>query len=127
MPPVAPEERLSRFIISKHWIQRKEGTAKHSAFLPLNNEVSVFRTSSITDDAIWNIGESIAANRTPPKTLRGRADIVAENVTGLGLSVIPSEPPLLHANISGYPTEESEIELIALELASMSNLIYNPR
>lgn len=124
MPPVTTDEKLSRFIVDKRWIQKKDGTVRAAAFLPYtNNEVSVFRTSALSDNETWEIGQGIATSQNPSRTLRGRAELVAEDVTFLGLSVIPSEPPPHHANISGYPIEESKAELIALKLADKASFI----
>jgi len=120
MPPISSDETLARYITSRHWIQKKNNTIKHAAFMPYNGEVSVYRISFITEDEVWEIGKSITENQDPPKTLRGRADLISEKVITLGLTVNPSEPPRHHANISDYPSEESEIKLIALELASQS-------
>lgn len=123
MSTVDHSEILSRFITSKHWIQRSDKTVKHAAFLPYNNEVSVFRTSFIYENEKWNIGNGIASRPNPPKTLRGRADITTGTATSLGLDVISSEPPPLHANLTNYPPEESKTALIALELASKAKFI----
>lgn len=51
-------------------------------------------------------------------TLYGRADIMANHVKQNNLTVEPSEPPLNHANIKGYPVEKSAQKLVAMELAA---------
>jgi hypothetical protein len=52
------------------------------------------------------------------KPILGRADIGASFVITRGLNVVPSEPPIRHANIIGWPEQKSEQRLVALELAA---------
>jgi hypothetical protein len=113
-------EILSRFILQTNWFSRSENRVKYAAFLPnRNGETSVFRTSGITNGEIWNIGDrEVSTKRGKP--ILGRADIHSYIVMSKDLHVIPCEPPVRHANITGWPDERSKQKLIAIELAAES-------
>ncbi|MFZ3136188.1 MAG: hypothetical protein WA126_02215 [Thermodesulfovibrionales bacterium] len=81
-----------------------------------NGETSVFRTSEISANNIWNIGREVAKRRDKP--LIGRADIITAVVVSNGLQAVPQEPPEKHANIIGWSSEKSEQKEVALILAS---------
>ena len=58
MPPLDSLEILSRFILQTNWFSSSENRVKYAAFLPdKNGETSVFRTSGITNNEIWEIGD----------------------------------------------------------------------
>ena len=119
MIPVDPSETLSRFILQKKVYRSSDHTVKYSAYLPnpSNSETSVFRTSDIADDQVWDIGDrEVSVNRGKP--ILGRADIIADVVISKDLVMLPNEPPERHANITGWPDERSEQRMIALELAA---------
>jgi hypothetical protein len=82
-------------------------------------KTSVFRISGISNDEIWDIGDrEVSIKRGKP--ILGRADIRANSVVTKDLQVVPSEPPVRHANITGWPDERSKQKLIAVELAAES-------
>ena len=120
MPPLDSLEILSRFILQTNWFSSSENRVKYAAFLPdKNGETSVFRTSGITNNEIWEIGDcEVSIKRGKP--ILGRADIGINNVISKDLEVVPREPPLRHANIIGWPDERSKQKIIAIELASES-------
>jgi hypothetical protein len=119
LTPVDPSETLSRFILQSNWYRTSDNTVKYAAFMPnpKDNKTSVFRTSGVSNDDIWNIGDREVSARLG-KPILGRADIYASNVTERDLEVIPSEPPEKHANITSWPQEASKQKVIAIELAS---------
>lgn len=123
-PKVAPEESLSRFIVDKSYFRSSDGTVRHNAFMPNNNqEVSIFRTSDISENEKWDIGRAEFAEKRQKKLL-GRADILSQIIYYHLLCVIPdpySHP--LHANIIGFPDEKACHRSIAVELASDADLI----
>ena len=84
-------------------------------------ETSVFRIAGLEDQEIWDIGERDVAQKSN-RHLHGRADILADKVLGKGLNVNPDKPPSRHANIMGWPEEESRRMSIAQELAADSQL-----
>jgi len=82
------------------------------------------KTEAQTRQEIWEIGDrEVAPSRGP---VLARADINQNNVISRNLQVIPSEPPEKHADIMGWPSEKSERQSIALELAEDSQLILKP-
>ncbi len=119
MEPVVHSETLSRFILREKYI-RANNTVRHAAFMPnKNDKVSVFRISGITDNEVWDIGDSEVATKQG-KPIFGRADIIASIVISKDLKVVSSEPPERHADIIDWPEEKSEQKQIALELAAES-------
>jgi hypothetical protein len=117
--PLAPSEILSRFVMQTNWYRPSDNCVRYAAFMPnpKNGETSVFRISGISDRDIWEIGDrEVGLKRDKP--VLGRADIGVSFVFTKGLNVVPSEPPVRHANIVGWPEEKSEQTLIALELAA---------
>lgn len=120
MPPLDSLEILSRFVLQTNWFSSSENRVKYAAFLPdKNGETSVFRTSGITNNDIWEIGDcEVSIKRGKP--ILGRTDIGTNNVISKDLEVVPREPPLRHANIIGWPDERSKQKIIAIELASES-------
>jgi len=117
--PVTPSEVLSRIIMERKWCSLSDNRVKYAAFMPnpKNGETSVFRISGISDREVWEIGHrEVGLKRDKP--VLGRGDIGTSFVMTKGLNVVPSEPPVRHANIVGWPEEKSEKRLIALELAA---------
>lgn len=81
-----------------------------------NGETSVFRTSEMSANNIWDTGKEVARRRDKP--LIGRADIITSVVVSNGLQAVPQEPPEKYANIIGWSSEKSEQKEVALILAS---------
>jgi hypothetical protein len=124
--PIEPLENLSRYIFQSNHIRPSDGTVKFAAFMPdRNGETSVFRTSGMSEQNIWEIGNCEVAIRRG-KPLLGRADILAREVLARHLEVDPSEPPPRHANIVAWPDEKSKRHLIALELAAVAKFCSTP-
>lgn len=82
--------------------------------------MSVFCVSGLSENAIWEIGENVG-NQSDRKLL-GRADIAALPVYEAGLSIDRNDIPFRHANIIGWPDEDSAIKLAAIELAQKAEL-----
>jgi len=120
---VAASERLSRFIFQKTYYRSSDLSVRHNAFMPnRNGETSVYRTSELEDDTIYNIGKNFVADIIN-KPLLGRADIIATNVFQKNLQVLSiPQPHPRHANITSWPEDKSERKLIAVELASEAHL-----
>ena len=117
--PITPSEVLSRFIMQTNWYKLSDNCVRYAAFMPnpKNGETSVYRISGISDREVWEIGDrEVGLKRDKP--ILGRADICASFVITKGLNLVPSEPPIRHANIIGWPQEKSEQKLVALELAA---------
>ena len=117
--PITQSEVLSRFIMQANWYRLSDNRVRYAAFMPnpKNGETSVYRISGISDREVWEIGDrEVGLKRDKP--ILGRADIGASFIIMKGLNVVPSEPPVRHANIVGWPEEKSEQRLVALELAA---------
>lgn len=121
MSPVDSNENLSRYLFSRNNYSPTKQIVHYTAFIPPpDKRLSVFRISALSENDIWNIGESVATQRG--KQLLGRADIEAVPVYEAGLSIEPDVSPPRHANIIGWPDEDSAIKLAAIELAQKSRL-----
>lgn len=81
--------------------------------------MSVYRTSDIIEEEIWNIGKNVAVSRS--KTLKGRVDIAVSNVKANRLDVVPDDAPSIHANIVDWPARKEERMEIAMKLADASS------
>ena len=118
---VGDEEQLARFILFSKWIRSSDQTVKPEAFLPDPNfELSVTRHLALTDEALWNVGENVAA--ASARNLHGRADIGAGFVRQQSLNVdsAPVQNNPNHANIINWPPDKPAQKIIALVLASHS-------
>lgn len=125
LPDIVDEhEPLSRYLLSKTQFSQQNNRVKSSAFMPPSDlRLSVFRTQGLSDGEIWELGEEEVVQKAPtPKTLYGRAEIVALTVSAVGLKVHPDNTPPRHANITGWPQEKSAQKLIALQLAEEATL-----
>jgi hypothetical protein len=114
--PIEPSEILSRYIFTEKYF-RKDNSVKWQAFKPKNNETSVYRTSGLSENDIWNIGRDVEF--LTGRSLEGRADIRTSSVLDVNLSVIET-PPSAHANIVGWPDDYIEIVHLAQKLAEAS-------
>jgi len=115
---VKDQELLARFVFFARYI-RNNGTIKHNAFLPNTKleilSTSVFRHVGLNETDLWEIGDTLAIERSRP--LYGRADLLANDVRKQNLKIEPTAMPPNHANITGWPPEKEKQLLIASELA----------
>jgi hypothetical protein len=120
--------RLSRFIFSERHFKAGAGVVRHGAFMPpQDGKLSVFDTEALPEIDVWEIGESVTAQRVETRqsesTLYARADISTAAVTRRGLMVLQDEPPPRHRSIEGWPRDTKEDQkLIAIELAAEATL-----
>lgn len=124
---VDQQERLTRFLKTKRHFKRAALRVAKEAFMPKTGEteLSVFRTSNLSDDEVWEIGESIIRNTE--RTVYGGANLIAVSVLGLGLGLRADKEPSRHASITGFPVEKYERQDIANELAAASVLVLKSR
>lgn len=123
---VAPDERLSRYILQSNHIRKSDNTVKQDAFIPHPHEdLSVTRHLDLDQKAIWSIGEEVA--RQTGKNLYGRAENLAAAYLDQKLMVIsaPITGNPNHANVIGWPADKSMQKMIAIEIAAKSR--YVPR
>ena len=120
---VQPHEPIARFLLQKNNYSISKKTVKPVAFLPnpSNLETSVFRIMGLTDNDIWNIGETYVTG-PQGKNLHGHGVVIIINIQNLGLFVIPDNVPDRHANITGWPVEKDKQLSIAQELAAIATL-----
>ncbi len=121
---VAPAELLAKFIVSSSHFSRSYRRVKPAAFIPPSGKgSSVFRISELALGEVRSIGQAVAAQRQPPRTLYGHGQLQSEAVAAVGLKVMAEEPPPRHADILGWP-EEKDLQLeLAQSLAGVSNLV----
>lgn len=129
---IRQDERLTRFIFSKKSgfsIERMD--VKYGAFIPPKKspgEISVYRTSSLTESEVWAIGEEYV--KRGDRTIKARADLSAGDVYDIdfiNLEVIPdTQPHELHANIVPIPIDREDRDEVLRELACLSRLVIAP-
>ena len=124
---ILPKEQLSRYILSKRHFSREKNEVKYALFMPPSDlKFSVFRTSNLNDQRIWDIGKEIVA-APQGRTLKGRGDLKVLDVLDGGLEVMPfAEPHELHAHIIGWPNQETKQRVFAAKLALKATLTLLP-
>ena len=127
MTVASGQEKLSRFIFSRSHFSPAKGEVKFGAFMPPKNskDLSVYQTSALADEAIWEIGSAYVQKE---RQLKARADLFAQVVFDVGLDIVPeTSDHRLHANITPWPDDEVERRSIATELALRSKLAILPQ
>jgi hypothetical protein len=104
--PVQDSEQVSRFVFRDY--VKSDGVVKYGAFMPRTEdetEISVFRTSDVTEEEIRALGEWVRQAGGTPNSLKGRGDLTALEVRSAVLEVVEETATHeLHANIAGFPT-----------------------
>ena len=123
MPSSGPD-RLARILIESHYSIQK-GLVKYRAFLPEFYKgafiTSVFDIDMLADHDVWEMGRVHVAEPRG-KTVHGHAAVESRTVIALGLSVVRSEPPPRHCDLTGWPNEKQERMNVAQELAATAAL-----
>ena len=99
---VSNSEELVRFLFSRGHFNTQQ--AKPAGFMPRNGETSVFRECSDHELLRQARDSACARDRVAKKV----AFVPAGTVFSAGLSVIPGEPPLRHANCCNWPVNLSD-------------------
>lgn len=128
VPDVDAQEMTARFVVAKRHINKQTSVLRAEAFVPHPyEELSVTRHIEMAEDEIWAVGRQVAAARTPPRTLRGRGDVLAATYIGQDLEVIadPVAGNPNHANVSGWPSADDEAAqlMIAKEIAAVAKFV----
>jgi len=120
---VAASEPICRFVFGTDYYRPSDKSVRHNAFMPNNaGETSVYRTISLNDEKIYDLGERYVAPMRK-KPIRGWAKILASRITEQELRVDPKLiPHYRHANIVDWPESNNENKVKALKLASKSEL-----
>lgn len=123
---VADEEDLARFLTQRS--QWNFIGAKPALFLPnpKYRNTSIFRMGNEPGRLRQTWKETVTSDRT----LKGAAICKARDVRAMQLDVIPEEPPPAHANIQGWPWNDSDPEEqkakqieLAAQIASASEVV----
>ena len=124
---VPPSEKLARFIFSKKHFSVENKEVKFKAFTPPSNseDISVYRTSVLSDSRVWEIGREHVERKD--RSIRARANLSAEDVYANNLKVVPAPLPHdFHANIRPFPADKRARDRIAKQLALASQLVIMP-
>jgi hypothetical protein len=127
---VEKDERITRYGRDRRQFF-KGGSAKPQLFLPNpkhDNTTSVYRTSDLKDEEVWDIGQKFVVEKTSDKKpIFGRADLSSNVILDSNLQIIPVPTPHeRHADIVGWPEERDVALSIAQELASQSISQFKP-
>ena len=133
---VAPDERITRYILNRRHIKAEKGEVKVDAFLPTNpkpeqteRQTSVYRTINCEETEIWSIGAEHVENPGKKRFILARGDLLAQTVYSQDLRIVPHPfPHPHHANIVNWPNGENSEhrKAKALLLAQASMLILRP-
>lgn len=116
---------LARYLTHSNQFAAVAKNVKTSVFMPHHMALSVFGIEYLSEQQIWNLGaENLSLNENRP--IKGRAEILADTVTTIGLLLSKDNNPPRHANIIGWPEMKSEQKLYAGKLALRANLVLNP-
>ena len=128
--PISDLECLSRYITDQGHFNAPKETIHFRAFLPKrqDQDLSIMRTDQLTEAAVWTLGDQ-EVGEPSGRAISARGDFVAPSVREAvvdpwALTVEPSEPPVRHALIVGWPPgEEAEIrKSLAQQLRAKAKL-----
>ena len=120
---VEPYEQIARFVRNSKDMRRSVGRPGYRAYLPReeSGEISVYRTTDVTDGEIRHIGANYVA--TPTSPIKGYCCLVASAFLVEGLYILPApDRHYRHANVAGWDND-AENRLIARRLAEQADLV----
>lgn len=107
---IADAEQISRFACERSYYRSSDMSAKEKAFaLDRGGEVSVFRIDDLAHHELWTIGDE--ACRARGKLAIASLEFTAVRVRKLGLALVVDEPPVRHAAIRQWPSEDQRLKL----------------
>ena len=131
-PDVPPDDTLTRFVFTKKWHTKDRKRILADAFMPHPTDrpwqTSTYRTGSLNDVAVWQLGEQVRGQR--PESIKSRADVVAAKVTAVhSLFLKPTTTgvtvaPHLHVDIMGWPDLPEVQRMWATEVAAAASLHF---
>ena len=127
---VSPQERISRFIFHKSYMDEANNWVSYQAFMPPKKprETSVYRTARCSERRVWLLGDIFVAR--PQKDRRpicGRADVEAEAILQQALRIIPRPSPHpRHAVVTSWPDDKPQQKVKAMALAQRAILRIYP-
>jgi len=120
---VADSEILQRALISKSQFIESKKRLKPNVMSPNPHvELPVSRIDNLNDETIRKLADDVARKRGKESSLGyGRRRLTAALPRKFKLDTIPDEPPLHHANIVGWPSDNDPDEQRSrqLELAKL--------
>ena len=119
-----PGERLTRFVFDSGQLRASAPRIKYSAFMPPpSGRLSVFWTSNLGDDAVWDIcATHVAPLRGKPVLARGDFNSLLVYAHDLRVDV-DGIPDPRHANVVGWDMGSTKTRLQALKLAEAAECI----
>lgn len=115
-PRVSPDERISTFVFKRDHVVAKTGAIHYSRLRPRRRpgsvrgrlELSVCRSSALTDEQIWEICAK-HFDQHAPRAATGRCDAHAKIVYDVGLTFDPDGIPYPeHTNVIGWQDNVTE-------------------
>ena len=128
---VSSQERISRFIFHKGYMDEANDCVSYEAFMPSKKtgESSVYRTARCSEKRVWLLGDIFVAR--PQKDRRpicGRADVTAKAILQQALRIIPRPSPHpRHAVVTSWPNDKPQQKVKAIALAQRATLRVYPR
>jgi hypothetical protein len=128
-PLVAEREVITRYVLSSTHYRKTEASVKAAAFLPAPHsetglETSVFRTATLSENEIWQLG----SEQRPDRTIYCRADLDQDAVRGISPLDVVEETSThpLHSIIIRWPPEKDAQKLLAQELERLARSFPGP-
>lgn len=126
-----PDDILSRYIDYSKYINFEKGVVKTSLFTGKHPDgFSVFKTTGLSEEAIWKIANDYVVKPDSDRPLRGRCDLATKYYIMAKLEIKKSEHPPRHYNIFGMPVpsklDEAENISLRQEMVANSKLILVP-
>ncbi|MFC1573241.1 hypothetical protein ACFL6M_06540 [Candidatus Eisenbacteria bacterium] len=116
-------EKLARFLTSRSHYSPGNRVVKARAFMPHDEELSVFCVAGLPYSDIVALGDNL--NLPPQRRLHGHAILGEKQVIDKDLSVARDDSPPRHANIRGWPPEKHQRLAIAQDLAAAADLFVH--
>ena len=120
---VSEDEQLARFALEKSKFRPSNNTAKHSLFMPANDNVlSVFRAHELSEEQVFSLGEEFVG-APQGKGILAYASLRASEFRAETLSLVPTiDPHPRHVDVEGWSDHASNLNKAQI-LAAKSLLI----
>ena len=122
-PDPSASEPLVRALWQTNQYTPSTGRVKPKAFEVNRADltVSVARVIGLSERTIWRWIDTFVARNN--EDILFRADLLVQEVRNVGLRVEPREPPVRHANITGWSAAKAEQKSRAQQLAAVARLV----
>ncbi|MFH1532053.1 MAG: hypothetical protein ABIK09_15110 [Pseudomonadota bacterium] len=137
---ISAQDDVARYLFRGDYLVHPRQVVKAVAFIPSPRytppATSVFVTTGLTDNLVWDIGKQHVEPTRRGRTLKGWASLSVEavetircmGVTGSQHLYVAPETSTheLHADILGWPIDETEQMEVAQRLAELTSLSLWP-